>query len=364
MPPGDTMTSRASRDAHNALKQVIQTRYTLLSELAQGELSEVYLARPRGGAGDPARPVVLKCPKPAMTLDAQALASLRHEAWVSSQLHHAHLTRCIELVQTDDSCYVVQNYVEGKNLSQLLLLEDEAAREHYIVPWVVDVLEGLHAMHTALDDQSWPLLLLHGGIRARHVLVGTDGNARLTDFSHAQSRRGLVSSHSGGRPHQARYMAPEQVRDPESVDHRSDLFLVGLMLWEALTGVALFAAPSEELTLQHLLQRPILAPSKVGLRPPKRFDEICLRALQRDRDKRYDSALEMAQALRDAAFPSKSRAEIGEWVRSIGDAERSEDDEPTARFLRSPHSDMRELGSTTSLSTAKRVFRAPRLRAL
>jgi len=353
MAQGATRTSRVNRDAHKALRAAIQKRYTLLTKIAQGELTEVYMARPHGGGTGPARPVVVKCLKPEHTLSSDGLGLLRHEAWVSSQLHHAYLTRCIDVVETTDSFCVVQNYIEGEDLAHLLESGSHWSQERYVAPLLVDVLEGLHALHTALDDQSWPLLLLHGGIRARHVLVGVDGIARLTDFSHARSRRGHVSSQTD-IPAQARYMAPEQARDPESIDHRSDIFLVGVMLWEALTGMALFAAQNEALTLQHLLRRPVLPPSKVGLRPSC-FDEICLRALHRDPDKRYDSALDMACALRDAALNaglSATRAELGAWVRVVSFVEEDEDEEPTARFARSPHSDMREIARAPGESSA------------
>lgn len=377
MAQGATRTSRVNRDAHKAMRTAIQKRYTLLTKIAQGERTEVYMARPHGGGAGPVRPVALKCLKPELTLNSDGIGFLRHEAWVSSQLHHAYLTRCIEVIETTDSCCVVQNYVEGEDLSHLLQSGSQWSQERYIAPLLVDVLEGLHALHTALDDQSWPLLLWHGGIRARHVLVGVDGIARLTDFSHARSRRGHVSAQTD-IPAQARYMAPEQARDPESIDHRSDLFLVGVMLWEALTGMALFAAQNEALTLQHLLRRPVLPPSKVGLRPSACFDEICLRALHRDPDKRYDTALDMACALRDAALNAglcATRAELGAWVRVVSCVEEDENDEPTAQFARSPHSDMREIARAPGESptvvneepatspTPYRAARSPRMRA-
>jgi eukaryotic-like serine/threonine-protein kinase len=341
-------TSRMDRKAHEPLHEAILSRYALLAELAQGELTVVHLALPLGGAG-PARPVVLKCLKPQFAHRPEYVQSLRHEAWVSSQLHHAHLTRCLEVIEVDDSCCVVQNYVEGENLANLLQTVEGRSPERFLIPLLVDVLEGLQAVHTALDDHSRPLLLLHGALRARHVLVGVDGVARVTDFSEVQSRCSNLSFPERHRPNLFRHMAPEQVRAPESVDHRSDLFLVGVMLWEGLTGRELFAAASEELTSRHLLDRPVLPPSKVGLRPSPAFDAVCLRALSRDPSGRYDSALAMASALRAAALNAElyaNRAEIGAWVRAIVGPKPGlryaasptffpeRDDEPTAPFVR------------------------------
>ncbi len=396
MTEGAACTSRVDRDTHETTRDAIQKRYTLLTEIAQGEVTVVHMARPHSGGPSDARPVTLKWLKPEFAFRPECVQLLRHEAWVSSRLHHSALTRCLEVVETADSCCIVQNYVEGENLANLLQAADRHSHARYVVPLLLDVLEGLQAVHTALDEQSWPLLLLHGAVRPQHVLVGIDGSARLTDFSHAKSRRGLLSGQVGGQRMQARNMAPEQVLDPETADHRADLFLVGVMLWEALTGTALFAAENEQLTLQHLQRRPILPPSKTGLRPSPCLDEVCMRALARDPNRRYESALEMACALRDAASKADlcaNRAEIGQWVqclaganlaeqqhaadsaggeepftdvllpdaepssniRSVAHASASEsdpenepDDEPTARFARCTQSDMREIARIPS----------------
>jgi len=343
MPLCATRTSGANHAAHEALRDAIRARYTLLTKISDGNLTEVHLARPRGDGAGSARQVVLKYLKPEYTLRPEATQLLRQEARVSSKLYHAHLTSCVEMIESGDACCVVTNYVEGKNLAQLLEQESGTPKERYIVPLVVDVLEGLHAMHSALDAQGSALLLRHGAIRARHVLVGVDGSARLTDFSQTQGRRGTENAQTQRHPTDPQNMAPEQAVVPECGDPRSDIFLAGVMLWETLTGTSLFAAGSTSLTLHNLMHRPILPPSQAGLHPSASLDEICLRALNRNPHKRYASALDMASALRDAALNADlcaSRKEIGEWVQSrLLDS----DDEPTTRFVRPSYSDAREL---------------------
>ena len=110
-------------------------------------------------------------------------------------------------------------------------------------------------------------------------------------------------------------------RSPALDSRRSSLdFIVGITLWEALTGERLFAAESDERSFQNLLHRRIPRPSEVGMCPPRGFDAVCMRALERDPEARFGSALEMARELRDVALNQALYAlpgEIGAWVKSV-----------------------------------------------
>src|SRR5690606_14507771 len=125
-------------------------------------------------------------------------------------------------------------------------------------------------------------------------LVGVDGTCRVTDFGVARTRGGsLGSMPTRGKPS---YVAPERLLE-QPFDHRADIFSVGVVLYQALTGVDPFLGASPEETLRNVLEHPVQPPSEVGLRPPPALDWICMRALARSPHERFQSAEEMANHL-------------------------------------------------------------------
>jgi serine/threonine-protein kinase len=292
-------------------------RYTLLSEIAQGVLTTIYLARQQGSAGFQ-RLVALKRLHAPYAEQSEAQQLMLDEGRLTSSLHHANIVGVLD-VGTEAGPYVVMEYVEGDDLESLLQRAGRERHPRFTVPLIVDVLNGLHAVHTAVDDRGAALGMVHQAPRGRHVLVGIDGTARLTDFTQARARIVAPSRLRADRLKIAA-MAPEQALAPDSIDHRTDLFILGLLLWETLTGEPLFAGEGEAQTFQNLLHRRIPKPSEVGLRSPRCFDAICLRALERDPRNRYASALEMARDLRDTALNQAlfaTNGEIGQWVKAL-----------------------------------------------
>lgn len=300
-------------------------RYDLLAELSRGELTTVSLARQSGESGFH-RLVAIKRLKPLFERQAEYAQLLFDEARIGSGLHHANVAGAVDMGRVDAACYVVMDYVEGDNLQSLLWRAGAEQHARYIAPLFVDALSGLHAAHTALADDGTPLHVVHQAPRARHILVGIDGIARIADFSQALSAN-VRESRARTERLQVGYMAPEQVLDPTTITSRADIFVLGIALWESLTGQPLFASESEEQTFQRLLHRRVLPPSQVGRRAPDCFDAICLKALERDPDKRYETASDMARDLRDTAINHAllaTTSEIGQWVRALCGRELSE----------------------------------------
>jgi serine/threonine protein kinase len=291
--------------------------YVLLAEIGRGELTTVYLAKKQGVLGFQ-RLYALKRLKPALVRNADSIELVLDEARLVSGLHHANIAGVLD-VGTDGGNYVVMDYVEGENLELLLARSGAARHPRYIVPAFVDALNGLHALHTATDADGEPFAIVHQAPRARHIVVGVDGTSRLVDFSQVRGKDVRPTRARSDRIKVA-YMAPEQALHPDGVDLRSDLFIIGVTLWEALTGEHLFGADTDELTFQNMLHRRIPRPSDVGLRPPRCFDAICMRALERDPKSRYPSAQEMARDLRDTAINQAlyaTASELGQWVRQL-----------------------------------------------
>jgi serine/threonine protein kinase len=186
--------------------------------------------------------------------------------------------------------------------------------------------------------------------------------ARLTDFGIAKAESRINSTRPGELKGKISFMSPEQIRNPESVDHRSDVFSAGVLLWTALTGKHLFEAESTGAAMNNTLRMAVEPPSRVGLRPPAVFDAICLRALERNVEARLDSALIFEESLRSAATANGlcgSRREVGEWVlAAVGEElaerrniNRSSGNQRAARRIHSPAAGIGE-GSDSRLRVA------------
>jgi serine/threonine-protein kinase len=209
-------------------------------------------------------------------------------------------------------------YVEGCTLAALLRKHPEGRPARLIVPVLIDALDGLHAAHTLCDDSGNELQLVHRDVSPQNMLIGIDGASRITDFGIAKAETRVTATVPGTRKGKLAYMAPEQLLDDGArIDRRADVFSAGAVLWNALTGLSLFRGESDAATLHNILYKPVPAPSSVGLKPPAIFDEVCMRALERDPDKRFESALEMAEVLRQIAIAHRmlgSRGEVAQWV--------------------------------------------------
>ncbi len=222
--------------------------------------------------------------------------------------------------------FLVMEFIEGDTLAGLTL-RLAARRTSLPAPValriVLDALSGLHAAHQLTDAEGVHLGLVHRDCTPQNILVGVDGSARLTDFGVARAASRLAIT----RPQQVKgkvaYLSPEQAHAMD-LDRRSDIFTMGIVLWETLAGRSLFQADTDAATLSRVVSGPI--PAARSYRPdiPAALDEICRRALHRDRNKRFRTAAEMAEALEHAAEGSPGIAsprELGKFVESTMGAE-------------------------------------------
>ena len=310
----------AARPLSNKLAHMRRLgRYDIIGELARGGMGIVYLARHAGEAGFQ-RLFAIKVLHTHLAEDSSFVNMLHDEARIAARLHHPNVVPIVDIGTQDGLSYVVMEYVEGCTLAALLRKHPEGRPARLIVPVLIDALDGLHAAHTLRDDNGSQLNLVHRDVSPQNMLIGIDGASRITDFGIAKAETRVTATVPGTRKGKLAYMAPEQLLDDGArIDRRADVFSAGAVLWNALTGLSLFRGESDAATLHNILYKPVPAPSTVGLKPPAIFDEVCMRALERDPDKRYDSALEMAEALRQVAIAHRalgSRGEVAQWVTS------------------------------------------------
>jgi eukaryotic-like serine/threonine-protein kinase len=297
-------------------------RYEIVGMLGRGGMATVYLGRSAGEAGF-ARIFAIKVLHPHLTDDQEFVTMLLDEGQIAARLHHPNVVPIVDLGSQGEFRYVVLDYIEGCSLSDLLAAHRDSRPPRLIVPIVLDALAGLHAAHTLTDDDGNALGIVHRDISPQNILVGVDGSARITDFGVAKAKSSISSTLPGQLKGKIAFMSPEQIRGTQ-VDRRSDIFSAGCLLWSALTGRRLFRGDSDPATMTNILSLNVPPPSTIGLMPPAIFDDICLRALERDRDKRWQTAAEMEEALRDVAQKNGMlgpRREVADWVTATFDSE-------------------------------------------
>ena len=314
-------------DADGAVKP--GSRYEPLVKIASGGMATVFVGRLRGAVGF-WRLVALKRAHAHLVENATFRRMLVAEARLASRIHHANVVAVQDVEELAGQLLLVMDYVEGAALSELMTAAFEADRPlpgRVAVRIALDACAGLHAAHELTDEHGEPLRLVHRDVSPQNILVGLDGISRLSDFGIAkcrqQSAAGPGSTTAGSLKGKLAYMAPEYVEHGE-LDARSDVFGMGVVVWEALANRRLFRGDNELETLQRVARADAPTLSSVAPWLGKRLDGVLARALARDPADRFASAKEFAEAIERAVLRQDlvaSHSEVGAFVRSVaGDA--------------------------------------------
>jgi serine/threonine protein kinase len=298
----DEITSSAEIPAQRGLVGQRLGRYEVLCELATGGMAAVYVARAVGLAGFE-RLVAIKVLHPHLAHDQEFISMFLDEARLAARIRHPNVVATQDVDDTaGDGFYLVMDYVAGDHLGSLL--GKVAALRQALPPTLVarimiDVLSGLAAAHDLVDECGEPLNIVHRDLSPHNILIGVEGVARLTDFGVAKAKARLSSTRAGQFKGKLSYVAPEQASNV-ACDQRSDLFVMGTVLWEALTSRRLFRGDTAVATLAKLVTDPIPPPSVVRpeLAP---WDALLARALTRDPAGRFQSAYDFAEAIEEVA---------------------------------------------------------------
>jgi serine/threonine-protein kinase len=292
-------------------------RYRSLGAIASGGMGNVVLARKHDASGA-SQPVAIKQLHAHLVHDPQMVAMFIDEARITSRLDHRNIVRVHDVEMLGEHLVIVMEYVEGVSLNELLstLRARGASMPIPIAARIIaDAAHGLHAAHELTDDTGRPIGLVHRDASPHNFLVATNGVTRVTDFGVAMAAGRLASTQADGVVKgKLQYLSPEQVYR-KNVDRRADVFAAGIVLWECLTGRKLFTGANEGETLAAVLREPIEPPSTHRVDVPLDLDEICLRALERDPDRRFRDAAELARALESVGVASA--AEVGSFVEEL-----------------------------------------------
>jgi serine/threonine-protein kinase len=254
-------------------------KYQLLRKIASGGMGQVFLALERGAGLE--RFVVLKLILPHLAEDEDFLEMFKEEARLVARLAHPNLITILELTEIDGRQCLAMEYVQGEDLRRL----DKFARAQgkplpvgLVLRIIAEAAAGLHYAHQARNPQGQPLHLVHRDVSPQNILVGFDGGVKVIDFGVAKAAGSASNTATGVLKGKYPYMSPEQANG-QPVDARSDLFALGVVLWELLTGKRLFKSESDLMTLRLVRDCQVPPPSQLHPRLPPGLDELVLRAL-------------------------------------------------------------------------------------
>lgn len=294
-------------------------RYEVIAELARGGMGTVLLARV-AGAGGFTRLYALKLLHKHLMYDSEFVDMLLDEARIAARIHHPNAVAIHEVgFNEQHGYYLVMDYVEGVTLWDVnqQLGPASPGRVKLCSRIVYDALLGLEAAHTLTDELGKPLNVVHRDMSPQNILVGVDGIARVTDFGIAKAAARISGTTPGQVKGKLAYMAPEQARG-KALDHRADIFAMGVVLWEMFTGQRLFKRSKDNETIEALLVKPIPHVRERVPQIPEELDAVVAQALMRDPQHRFASARAMAVALESAARAHGLLADshdVGNWVR-------------------------------------------------
>jgi len=269
-------------------------RYELLARIGSGGMAEVFLAMSQGLAGFN-KLVVLKRLRPGIAKDVAMITMFLDEARLSARLRHPNIVNTYEVGENDGTYFIAMEYLEGQPLNRVLKHEGAARISPEMWCHVfAEVLSGLHHAHEQRDFDGTPLQIVHRDLSPHNVFLTYSGEAKIVDFGVAHATVNVATTGTGMLKGKAAYMAPEQIRG--EADRRSDIFTIGLGLWEALAGRGAYRG--DAVTVLHRILNeppPSLSEARPDLDPA--LVAIVMKAIEKDPARRYQTAKELRDAL-------------------------------------------------------------------
>lgn len=268
--------------------------YTLLDRIGIGGMAEVFLAR-RVGVEGFEKDIVIKRIRPHLSVEPSFISMFLGEAKLAAQLNHANIVQIFDLGKINESYFIAMEYVAGRDLSAVIPKAKATGIPfpvEYALKVVSNVCEALHYAHNRADAMGNPLHIVHRDVSPENVRVAWTGSVKILDFGIAKAATQLHETKAGEIKGKLCYMSPEQVMGKE-VDHRSDIFSTGVLLYECLTGLKLFSGDSDLAIMNNVIEGKIYPPSYFRDDVPEEVEAIIMRALEKERKKRYANANDM-----------------------------------------------------------------------
>jgi len=269
--------------------------YVILGLIARGGMAEIYKAKKKGVKGFE-KIIAIKRILSGYGEDDKFIEMLCDEAKIAAELSHPNIVQIYDFGIKDNYYFIAMEYVLGRDLREIqkkLIEKEKILPEELSLMLVIKVLEALNYAHQAKDGSGRRLEIVHRDVSPPNIMISYHGDVKLTDFGVSKTAIKVHQTLSGALKGKLLYMSPEQARGDASIDYRSDLYTVGVVLFELITGRKLFIDHTEMGVLKKVQNGEIIPPSqfKRGIDPE--LERIILKSLQKDRDKRYQSAAEM-----------------------------------------------------------------------
>lgn len=311
------LRARAS-SSHPALPATLERErfgaYYLHEQLGEGGMASVHRATRIDGTGGP---LALKRLWAHLADDRDFVEAFVQEARLTRLLRHPNIAQTYELGKTNGLFYIAMELVSGPTLDAVMR-QSRTAAGAIPLPIIVEILiqlcDALDHAHNLCDELGRPLRLIHRDVSPANTILAKNGAVKLIDFGIAKAARSRVRTEAGTIKGKLAYVAPEYTYG--RLDARADLFAVGAVAHEMLTGHRLFAAATEIATIQNVRELAIAPPSRHERKVTRELDDIVLTALQRDPDQRWQNAAAMGRALRAVAdeIGRVDGKEILRWV--------------------------------------------------
>ncbi len=273
-------------------------KYVLLDRVAVGGMAEIFLARQEGLEGFE-KTIVIKRIRPHLSNQKAFVTMFLNEAKLAAQLNHPNIVQIYDLGKIGESYFIAMECIDGRDMRRILPKAEAMGMEFplvYALKVASSVCEGLYYAHQRTDLYGNALRIVHRDVTPENIFVSFDGTVKILDFGIAKAANQIEQTRAGEIKGKISYMSPEQCMG-KGLDQRSDIFSLGAVLYEWITGNKLFSGDSEVAILKSISDGRIIPPSEMRPDLPPEVERILMKALERDRDQRYQTAWEMQSDL-------------------------------------------------------------------
>ncbi|HEX8954089.1 MAG TPA: serine/threonine-protein kinase, partial [Polyangia bacterium] len=254
-------------------------------------MAEIFLARVSGLPGFQ-KMVVIKRILPQLATKTDFVEMFLDEARIAATLQHPNVVQMYDVGVVDGNYFIAMEYLHGedvRSLSRSLHRQDKKLPIEHALNIVIGVASGLHYAHEKVGFDGKPLEIVHRDVTPQNIIVTYDGAVKLLDFGIAKASNRFGETRFGTLKGKVPYMSPEQCRG-EPLDRRSDIFSLGIMLYELTLGKRLYQGKSDFEVLKQIVEGTVTPPSEIDKEFPKPLEEIVMRALEKEKEKRYQTA--------------------------------------------------------------------------
>jgi serine/threonine-protein kinase len=295
-----------------------QQRYRVIEKLESGGMAEVFRAESEGLQGF-RKQVAIKRVLPNLSSKKKFISMFLDEARLSAQLSHSNCVQVFDIGVGDSAFFIVMEFVDGGNLKSIIEHIKKTGRDFPVEAAVyicLDICKGLAYAHELTDSSGVPLHIVHRDMSPPNVLITKHGEIKIVDFGLAKANSQLEKSEPGIIKGKFSYLAPEAAMG-QDVDARTDIFAIGIMLWELLAGQRLFLGDTDFQTVKKVQAAVVPSISQINKKVPKDLETIIGKALAREPAARYQTARDLGLDLTRFLFRfgiPVSNFEIGKLV--------------------------------------------------